>query len=223
MYDWVSHVHTHLGGECSHKCQYCYVGRNRFGRPPRYTGEPRMIDHELTVDYGAGRTIFIEHMNDLFAEGVHDSWIYAILAHTCRYPKNEYVFQTKNPNRALTFHQYFPAKSTIGTTIESDINYKEISRAPHPDRRIEGIRGFVVLGFKTFITIEPIMRFSPCFAQAIIDSHPDFVNIGADSKKSGLPEPTADEVRCFIYRLQEAKIVIRKKTNLERILSHATP
>jgi DNA repair photolyase len=219
MYDWVTHVHTHLGGECPHKCSYCYVGRNRFGRAKRYTGELRMIDSELNVDYGRDKIIFIEHMNDLFAEGVLNAFIYDVLAHARWYPLNDYVFQTKNPDRALEFHEYFPARSTIGTTIESDIGYKAISAAPHPDRRIEGIRGFKVLGFKTFITIEPIMRFSPCFAQAIIDSHPDFVNIGADSKNCGLPEPTGDEVRALVFRLQGGGVLIRKKVNLERILS----
>ena len=25
MYSWVDCMHTHLGGECPHKCSYCYA------------------------------------------------------------------------------------------------------------------------------------------------------------------------------------------------------
>ena len=30
MYDWVSHVHSFIGGECSHKCKYCLDGETNI-------------------------------------------------------------------------------------------------------------------------------------------------------------------------------------------------
>ena len=66
MYPWVTHMHSHLGGECPHKCIYCYVDNPRFGRPERYKGKLRLLDWEFKVNYESGNTIFIEHKNDLF-------------------------------------------------------------------------------------------------------------------------------------------------------------
>ena len=70
MYDWVTHMHTHLGGQCPHKCSYCYVQRNRFGVNPKYQGDLRIISQELNVNYGSDKILFIEHMNDMFANGM---------------------------------------------------------------------------------------------------------------------------------------------------------
>ena len=33
MYPWVTHTHSHLGGECPHRCVYCYVGVGLAPRP----------------------------------------------------------------------------------------------------------------------------------------------------------------------------------------------
>ena len=219
MYDWVTHVHTHLGGECPHRCVYCYVGKNRFGRAPRYTGELRMITRELGLNYGTGKVIFIEHMNDMFAEGMKESWIRSILSH-CNGHDNEYVFQTKNPARAYQHKEFFPKKAIIGTTLESDIDYPKISITPAPVSRIIGIERLKKYGYKTFITIEPIMDFNiDVLFKWIVEAHPDFVNIGADSKRCGLPEPSKDKVLDLVKRLQDAGVIIRKKVNLERLMS----
>ena len=218
MYDWVTHTHTHLGGECPHKCVYCYVGKNRWGRAPRYTGALRMVTRELGINYGTGKTIFIEHMNDMFSEGVKDSWIRSILHH-CKCYDNEYVFQTKNPERAVSFYSYFPKKSMVGTTIESDIVYPEVSNTPYPEMRLLGIKRFWEIGFKTFITIEPILDFNlDILVKWIVSANPDFVNIGADSKRCGLPEPTKDKVLDLAEKLRSLGIVIRKKVNLDRLI-----
>ena len=101
MYDWVTHTHSHLAGKCPHECAYCYVQAMANVYPnmkAKYSGPARLIEEELAVDYGAGKTIFIEHMNDLFAEAVTDEMIGRIICHCNGYPENKYVFQIKNPN-----------------------------------------------------------------------------------------------------------------------------
>lgn len=219
MYTWVSHVHTHLGGECTHRCSYCYVGRNRFGRAEKYSGKMRLIEKELKVDYGTGNTIFIEHMNDLFANGVTHYMIEKIFRHIRQYRENMYVFQTKNPSRAWEFKEEFPSRYMIGTTIETNRNLPRISLAPCPGSRASGIELWSGYGRQTFITIEPVMAFDPAvFAGMIISCKPSFVNIGADSKNTHLPEPSADDLAELIERLNLANVPIRKKANLERIL-----
>jgi DNA repair photolyase len=221
MYDWVTHMHTHLAGECPHKCSYCYVQTGPAQMSGKYKGPIRLIESELYVDYGAGKIIFIEHMNDMFAEGVPSEFIDKIFGHVCSYPSNIYVFQTKNPYRAYYgFLPAFPRNFMVGTTAETNRSVDAISKAPHPTERLEMIREFSSRGIKTFITIEPIVDFDLApFVKLIRDALPSFVNIGADSKRCGLPEPNGDKVRALVAAIAGAGIEIKKKHNLERLLT----
>lgn len=217
MYDWVTHMHSHLGGECPHKCKYCYVQNNKFGVSPRYRGDICLLRHELGIYYGKDKTIFIEHMNDLFANEVPRVWISSILNHCNQYPDNTYVFQTKNPKRAHYHISSFPPKFMIGTTIETNREISNISKAPSPLHRYCGIRKFAMGGYKTFVTIEPILDFDvDALASWIKNIQSDFVNIGADSKNCYLPEPSPKKVIQFIDLLAENNIIIKKKNNLGR-------
>lgn len=221
MYDQVSHVHTHLGGECPHECHYCYVqkmGKRFPAVKEKYSGLIHLIKEELEENYGLGKSIFIEHMNDLFADKVENEWIEKILAHCNQYPDNTYVFQTKNPVRAFEFRKQFPVQTKIGTTIETNRKYYKMSKAPYPNLRLHGISYFINTGFKTFITIEPILDFDvKILAHWLIYANPDFVNIGSDSKGSDLPEPSKEKILDLILRLDSAGVHINKKPNLERL------
>jgi len=216
MYEWVTHVHAHLGGKCGHECAYCYVQRNRFGVSPRYQGDVRIFGNEFSVDYGRDKVIFIEHMNDLFAAGVPDAFIDKILGHCCRYPGNKYVFQTKNPERVHRWLNRFPPSFIIGTTLESNRHYPEVmGKSPTPAQRVAGMKRLPA----GFITIEPILDFDVNeFARFIHEVRPLFVNIGADSKRCGLPEPTAEKVEKFVEVLRSFEVQIRNKSNLGRLL-----
>jgi hypothetical protein len=222
MYDWVTHTHSHLAGKCPHECSYCYVQRSRFGVIPRYQGEVRLVEAEFNIDYGSGKTIFIEHMNDLFANGVPDEFIMRILRHCHKFPDNQYVFQSKNPGRAYDW-LYCVANESVkiknfimGTTMESNRDYMtKISQAPSPADRAKGIAKFD----KPFVTIEPILDLDvQILVKWLKEINPCFVNIGADSKNCNLPEPTPDTVKHLVEELGKAGIVIRKKTNLGRML-----
>lgn len=218
MYPWVSHTHCHLAGQCPHECSYCYVDHFPYGRPAKYKGELRLIEKEFSVDYGSGNTIFIENCNDLFAEKVPQHFINRIIYHCLIYPNNTYVFQTKNPARYLTMDSLFPENSLFGCTIESDRYYPLImGSAPQPVDRLSAMRR---LEHKKFITLEPILDFGiDTLLTWIKIINPDFVNIGADSKKHNLPEPSADKIKDLIAEIQNAGIEIREKHNLERLLS----
>lgn len=219
---WVTHTHTHLGGECPHRCSYCYVQAiaKRFGND-RYTGELRLIEKEFDVRYGAGRTIFIEHCNDLFAEDVPAEWIERIITHCWEHPGNTYVFQTKNPFRMLEYANSLPPDTILGATVETDASVA--SEAPCPAERIEAIKALSSSGEATFITVEPILACNPAIlALWIAVAKPDFVNIGADSKGAGLDEPSAADVKLLIRCLRDYGIEIRQKRNLERLLGDTT-
>lgn len=225
MYPWVKTMHTHLGGECPHKCVYCYVQRNRFGVAPRYKGDLRMYAFEVKENYyrfGKNSIVFIEHMNDLFCDEVPHGWIQEVIDHVNRYPDNEYVFQTKNPERILNYINYLridEKKLLIGTTIETNRDMKEFSGAPDPRDRYSAIQTLNIWGYRTFITIEPIFKFDlKILLEWIVNAQPDFVNIGADSKGCNLPEPSKKDILGLIENLQRYKIPIRKKANLKRLL-----
>lgn len=228
MYDWITHTHSHLRGACPHACPYCYVQTidHRF-RSTHHQGPVRLADAELAADYASDRILcearaaghdtpihFIEHTNDLFARGVRDEYRHEILRHTRQAPACNFVFQTKDPMVMQGWIPHMPPRVILGITIESDTLH--VGNTPDP---LERGRHFLALPSPRFITIEPVLRFSPWFAAWIAGLRPDFVNIGADSKHTpGLPEPTAAELRRLLDTLTAAGIQIRTKRNLARLL-----
>ena len=218
MYPWVTHTHSHIGGECPHKCTYCYVNNKRFGRPAKYQGELRLLDPELEIPYGKGNTIFIDNCNDLFAAEVPSDWIKAVLIHCHKYPLNLYVFQTKNPARYLEFIDVLPDSRYLGCTIETNRLVHDISLAPIPYERALAMMALPIEETR-FVTMEPILDFDlPVIIEWMKQIHPNFVNIGADSQRNNLVEPDASKILNLIEGLSGAGIRIREKHNLDRII-----
>ena len=217
MYEWVSHMFSCMIGECPHNCGYCYVPVITKGNS-RYKGLIRLDRKDLNADLGENNTIFICHTNDMFAKDVSNDDIVDILMFLKKYPKNKYVFQTKNPKRVLNF--ILPEESMVGTTIETnrDDLIKEWSKAPMPAERADAMKKIKDAGYETFITIEPIMDFDVDELFSIIESaDPNWINIGADSKGFDLPEPGWDKVESFIGKIKNTNIEIKEKSNLDRL------
>jgi DNA repair photolyase len=220
MYDWTTHVHNHLEGRCGHCCNYCYVQQNPHGVSPKYEGPARLNERELEIAYGEKKTIFIEHMNDIFGPGILTPWIKRILDHCRDWPNNRYVFQSKNPAGYFSVAADFPISTLFGTTIETNWPMDRYSKAPAPRERAEALLKIKLhRRDKVFITIEPIMEFDLDILMGWIEEiQPEFVNIGADSKGCRLPEPSGQKIWMFIKELMKAGIQIKKKNNLGRLL-----
>ena len=210
-----------LAGECPHKCSYCSTInlRNRYENlNKKYTGELRLDENAFKKNLGEGNTWFVCAQNDLFAGTVLADWIVRVVEH-CKKFDNIYWFQTKCPS-SYKFFQY-PPRSVLGTTIETNRYYKELysEDTPPPEYRANSI-GIQKHSFKrdTFITIEPILEFDlDEFVEMLEDASPNWVNVGADSKKHNLKEPSKGKVLELIAELSKFTEV-RMKSNLQRLI-----
>lgn len=205
MYEFVTHTFNVIKGECFHDCKYCYMKRWGKLNPVRFDSS------ELKTDLGSGNFIFVGSSTDMFAENIPSEWIQKVIDY-CNGFNNRYVFQTKYPER---FHKFkFDWKKFIlGTTIETNRVYDQMGNTPYPLERAYAIGA--LKNNETFVTIEPVLDFDhDDFLQLIEKCNVEWVNIGADSSGSGLPEPGKENLENFIESLS-GKVVL--KSNLNRI------
>ncbi len=213
MYDFVSHTWNTVKGACEHDCSYCYMKRWGKLNPERFDNK------ELKTDLGSGNFIFVGSSNDLFAKNIPDEWIKKILDY-CNKFENKYLFQTKNPKRVLEYaeHPTIRNKSVICTTLESNTYYPEImGNSPKPILRSSAMFEISKLGIKTYVTIEPILDFTvDAFVDLIIKCRPEQVNIGADTGRHNLPEPSKTKILALIGYLEKFT-TIHNKSNLKHL------
>ena len=211
MYSWCTHTWNAVRGKCPHGCSYCFM--LRF-----LVGELRLDEKALQDDLGNGHIVFVGSSIDMWADDIPGEWIIRTLEHCNKYPGNIYFFQSKNPNRFDMFLNKLPKNIILGTTIESNINHG-ISKAPSPEQRYKWMKNLSEKGYKTMISIEPIMDFDVAELFSWIHQiKPSFVSIGANSQNHKLKEPDKHKIMFLIEQLEQAKIVIKQKKNLERLI-----
>jgi DNA repair photolyase len=229
MYDFVTHTWNTVKGACPHDCEYCYVKRiaKRFkkSQPPPYFDEC-----ELKTNLGSGNFIFVGSSNDLFADEIPDEWIIKTLHYCAQNRANRYLYQTKNPLRIAKMIwrnkiEYARWRDVFCVTIESNRDYpKFMGNAPKIEDRFDGM---MWLDGIRHLTIEPIMDFDlDIFVDRIKRTHRGHlheyvkqVNIGADSGRNHLPEPSAEKIMALISELEKF-VVVNRKSNLKRILGN---
>lgn len=209
MYEFVSHMWSPIKGKCSHDCSYCYMKRWGLQAPLH------LDEKDLETNLGEGNFIFVGHTIDLFAEDVQDIWIRQVLNRTRRY-NNKYLFQSKNPKRFFDYYEAYPQDVLFGTTIETNRDIVK-SKAPPVSQRAMDLEELSFRGYETMVTIEPIFDFDlEPMIDLIVIANPEWVNIGADSKGHGLPEPSAEKIQELIKSL-ENETEVKLKGNLKRI------
>ena len=223
MYSFVYGTYNPIKGECIHECRYCFMKgfRHRF---KRLDPTLRLDVKDLNKSLGSGRLIFVGSSTDEFADNVPDKWITSVLDHLNEYRDNTYQLQSKNPARFHDFieHPLFDDVERVifCTTLESDIDHQGISKAPNMKARAEAMKTLANKGFKTMVTVEPIMAFSnpATFADLIVSVNPVQVNIGSNSARSvNLPEPSPNEIEALIKELESRGISVHEKKNLSRL------
>lgn len=218
MYGFINATWNVIKGKCPHDCAYCYM--KRFKQSPLHFDEK-----ELKTDLGEGNFIFVGSSCDMWAYGISEEWISMILEYCLQFPKNRFLFQSKNPQRFREFYGKFSSQSVLGTTLESNREYPEIYRDARPvfERHLSISEVCKEDGNEVMITIEPILDFDfKEFADMIYDIEPSWVNIGADSKGHNLPEPPPEKIMDLIAELNTFTEVNIKK-NLKRIIGVKCP
>ena len=213
MYSFVTHTWNTVKGICPHSCSYCYM--KQFPQK-----EIRFDEKELKTDLGKDNFIFVGSSCDMWADAIPEEWILETLYY-CDQFDNRYLFQSKNPRRMMDFQSFrrpfIESNSVLGTTIETDMRYPEMGKTPKPKERALALNNLSHY-YKTMVTVEPIMNFNP---EELLDliclCNPEWVNIGADSKGSNLPEPDADRINELIRNLEQEGITVKIKDNLKRL------
>lgn len=212
MYEFVTHTWNTIKGRCSHDCVYCYMKIFKLN--------PVRIDmSEFKTDLGEYNHIFVGSSCDMFNPSIPTHWIQKTLQHCMKFEKNRYLFQSKNPAR---FHQFmtYPKEVIFCTTIETNRVLKDrfISAAPPVEKRVAAIRTLPPR-YTKMLTIEPIMDFDlDKMVELIRHSKATHINIGADSKGHGLPEPRPEKIIALMNYLKNANFRVTGKENLNRIL-----
>ena len=207
MYPWVTHTWNVIKGKCLHDCSYCYM--KAYPQPELY-----FDTKELKTNLGSSNFIFVGSSCDMWADSIDAFWLDSIMKHCKDYP-NKYLFQTKNPMRFTGYNYPHPLNVVYGTTIESNRHYPDISKAPTPRERLEAM---LLLNLPKMVSIEPIMDFDLDELIAWISRlKPEFISIGADSRRHNLPEPSATKIQYLIEELREITQV-KIKANLGRLL-----
>lgn len=206
MYEFITHTWNAIKGRCHHDCSYCYMKRWGDLKPVRLDVK------EFKTDLGQGNFIFVGSSCDMFANDIPSEWISKVFNY-CDLFENKYLFQTKNP---ANIRRIMPMNSSVCVTLESNRFYPEIMRnSPSPSDRVKEMQ---LIRHPLFITIEPIIDFDFYnFIEMIKACDPLQVNIGADSGRHGLPEPSKEKIDELVNELSRFTKVVHKK-NLRRIV-----
>jgi len=216
MYPWVDETKNPIRGRCPHACTYCYVPHSRAKH--LYEGEPYLVESFFEKGLGKGKTIFMGSCFDLLADEIPSRWIERIFDHCAQF-QNEYLFQTKNPDRFYEFRKIgLPHHAIYGTTIETTDTMLSVRLSKALDVYIRYL-DFVELNLPAkMVSIEPILDFNlDIMVRWMQQIAPKFISIGADSKNHNLPEPPREKVKELLKELRKFTQVKVKK-NLDRLL-----
>ena len=183
-------------------CQKCYDYEPHFHPERLYQSLPKTRGDEFIWCCSSGDISFAE-----------EGWMEKILERVRELSNRTFFFQTKNPK---CFYEYdFPDNVILGITLESNLYYPSISRAPSPFTRYIDFLG---LPFeRKIITIEPILKFSmDIMIKWIKQINPERIYIGYNTKNCSLPEPSLRETTYLIRGLEQLEVRVKTKLLRER-------
>ena len=206
---------------CSHDCVYCYARamKKRFRQSDEVGFKPELLKDKL----GNGNTIFVGSVSDLGGEWVKRTWLEKTLYHCSKFD-NTYWFLTKNPGGLIPYVEQLPEKSILGVTLETNRDYKGISKAVSTEQRATDFLKVLRLNeqrkhpCKIMVCMEPLLDFDTVeYAQMVHSLKPDFTYIGLNSGKAEIPEPPEEKLR-HLYESLLAFSDVMVKDKLAKII-----
>lgn len=210
MFPFITQTHNLIPESvCPYECVYCWSRAKGFmGRKVR----PEVKARRWARRFGKGDFVFLNDLYDAMTFNI--GTIARVYGFVTQSPDATFLLMTKNPLRYLDL--MVPRNCVLGATIETNIGYSDlgaVSKAPPPDHRIEAMKKLARLGRNPlFVSVEPIMRFSPGFARDLIELKPWAVAVGYDNYGHNLPEPGILETKALINALRGAGITVFEKT-----------
>ena len=197
--EWATHVHNIMTG-CLHGCPYCYARKTAenpfYRRAFPYGFEPHFYEERLNEVRKLRKPaiIFMDSMSDLFGSWWTDEQILKVL-HIMDWMRgvhwHKYVVLTKNPVRMLEILERY-AKTDganrlknvyFGTSVTGLGDEKEIARIAY-------LWGVHALGYKTVLSIEPLLYDPTTLLRTGSDGIVwiDWIIIGGQTKPTKYPK-----------------------------------
>ena len=221
MFPFITKTWNPVRATCPHNCKYCWAKQliKKYNMTKYVVKEPQFI--KTKTNFTNKDFIFVCDMIDLFADTMPSIIIQKVINITYNYLDTTFLFLTKNPKRYLEFK--FPMNCILGATIESDINYPEISKAPLQQNRLKVMKEltarFNVYDYAydnaIFISIEPILDFTSDFIKKLLSFQLKgqfAVAVGYDNYNNKLPEPELEKTKWLIQILKDNDIKVYEKT-----------
>lgn len=204
---------------CPYRCVYCWarslINKWKDGNmAKKYQGPYRIHDVALNQWIRAGDFVAVQFMSDIGAPGIPLSMLSPIFERMKSLDSCRFLLLTKNPACYINMSPHLSKNVILGATIETDREIASwISSAPSTHMRLQYMQLISdTMDFNTFISIEPIMKFSETFAESIKEIAPWAVAIGLDNYGHKLPEHTLAETEALINELDASGIKVYRKT-----------
>lgn len=181
---------------CCYNCRYCWAHKFNLLDPT-----PRLYSNRLYTSFKNG-FIFVCDVGDLFNPKTPKEHITKILNVTKQNPNAKFLLLTKNPERYFAFDFNYYDNVILGATVESDIDYFDVSDAPPQSARMDAMaklkRQYGIE--RIFISVEPILAFTDKFIDFLV-TNASRIAIGYDNYNNRLPEPSIAKTRQLIKKL----------------------
>jgi len=219
MFPFITETWNPFTGRCPYMCSYCWARgmANRYKHQKYLTDEHGIDEKQIGRKFKPGSFIFVQDMNDASTASLSD--VARVMTVVKKNPEVTFLFLVKNPTCYLSWVNQDetrpPPNTILGATIESNNGsiLRQFSKAPPPFERFTALWDLNTMGFKTFVSIEPVMDFDlDKMFQNLLLVDPWAVAIGYDNYHNGLIEPPLNKVKDLITELEGSGIKVYRKT-----------
>lgn len=175
---------------CPHRCAYCYAPKTLHMKPEQYFTfggpRPRLIDAlkaQIEREGITGKLIHIPFLGDAYPKG-HDSSITREIIKILKDTGNHVQILTKNGQDAERDFDLLDSEDWFGVSYAGyDIEEYLDSPAAEPGagapiERLEALGKAKVLGIKTWVSCEPVLKASSIYALIFSGGYIDKFKIG---------------------------------------------